>query len=279
MSDSKIYTLEKNITIQMVAENVQRFLSEQKKLTAEALETNNGYLVQAKASESWKKFAGMDSSIQVQLASVGENAISINIGSAKWVDKAGAAVAGALIFWPLLATSAIGAYGQKKLPEEILNFIDRYIASGTYPSAFTFEQPVSETFENAITCPDCHTMNPESSKFCQKCGSKLGLECVSCHTSVNPNQKFCPNCGTSIPSKAPDTEKCLNCDTELLPEQKFCSKCGTPAPIKEPETPVLKCLNCQTVLDPNQKFCPGCGTTLTLLSSNEEEIKNEIEGE
>ncbi|MEG1618180.1 MAG: zinc ribbon domain-containing protein [Eubacterium sp.] len=312
MSDSKVYTLKESISIQMVAENVQRFLSEQKKLISEAIKTSDGYLVQAKAAENWKKFAGMDAGIQVQLSLVGDHSLSANIGSGKWVDKAATAAVGALIFWPLLATSAVGAWGQKKLPEDILNFIDQYVSTGTYPSLFTMENVGTFSAGSGVTCPNCHSFNPVDSKFCQRCGLKLGIECPHCNASIPADTKFCPRCGGSvIPDKEPAADECPNCHTPVSEDQKFCPKCGTPivhmtpkilschmcgavlaenqkfcpecgAPVVPDQPATIECSTCHTVLDASQKFCPECGTPVTVSDSNTptEENKNiKIEGD
>ena len=38
-----------------------------------------------------------------------------------------------LLFWPLAVTAGIGAYKQKKLPEEIFRCIENYLISSTRP--------------------------------------------------------------------------------------------------------------------------------------------------
>lgn len=55
----------------------------------------------------------------------------------------------------------------------------------------------------AFTCPNCSTVNPEGVKFCQECGTKLGVKLKS----------VCPKCGTSNP---PDTRFCGECGNKLI---------------------------------------------------------------
>lgn len=65
-----------------------------------------------------------------------------------------------------------------------------------------------------MKCPSCQTENPDGSKFCEGCGSKLeaqpqGSFCPGCGAQVKPGSKFCPGCGApqggsqSQPSPAP----------------------------------------------------------------------------
>lgn len=49
------------------------------------------------------------------------------------------------------------------------------------------------------TCPECGYENPEGVKFCQECGTKLGV----------PADSICPDCGASNPRGT-----------------KFCGECG-----------------------------------------------------
>jgi len=52
-----------------------------------------------------------------------------------------------------------------------------------------------------INCPDCHTPNPQGSKFCNNCGKPLSAAkkpCPNCGKLLDPNVKFCGNCGTKL---------------------------------------------------------------------------------
>ena len=51
-----------------------------------------------------------------------------------------------------------------------------------------------------MACPSCSVQIPAGSKFCPKCGGKIGGEmiCPNCKTDVPDGSKFCPNCGTKI---------------------------------------------------------------------------------
>lgn len=48
-----------------------------------------------------------------------------------------------------------------------------------------------------LICPQCKFENPDSNKFCQKCGTSLSYKvCPQCSSKVALNQNECDNCGT-----------------------------------------------------------------------------------
>jgi hypothetical protein len=55
--------------------------------------------------------------------------------------------------------------------------------------------------DQAVTCPnpECGHINPEGTKFCQNCGTKLGAPsktfCTSCGAELAAGTKFCGSCG------------------------------------------------------------------------------------
>lgn len=48
-------------------------------------------------------------------------------------------------------------------------------------------------------CPNCDYLNPEGTKFCQECGTKLGLpakaHCTGCGAELAQGTRFCGECG------------------------------------------------------------------------------------
>jgi len=60
-----------------------------------------------------------------------------------------------------------------------------------------------------MQCSRCSRENPESAKFCVKCGARLALVCTQCGTELapDPDVRFCRECGTEVerpPSEAAD---------------------------------------------------------------------------
>ena len=59
MTDSKIFRVEPGITAELIGQEVENFLRNEKELTAEGISSPDGYFVQAKESSTWKKLAGL----------------------------------------------------------------------------------------------------------------------------------------------------------------------------------------------------------------------------
>jgi membrane protease subunit (stomatin/prohibitin family) len=77
-----------------------------------------------------------------------------------------------------------------------------------------------------VECPNCHTVNPESAKFCSSCGTSLApptIVCANCQTENPAGARFCANCGQAL---GPQPVKCATCGTEAAPDAKFCANCG-----------------------------------------------------
>ncbi|MFB0534482.1 MAG: serine/threonine-protein kinase [Anaerolineae bacterium] len=47
----------------------------------------------------------------------------------------------------------------------------------------------------AFLCPTCGTTNRPTARFCQGCGSSLGLTCARCGVRNRPTAQFCGRCG------------------------------------------------------------------------------------
>ncbi len=63
-------------------------------------------------------------------------------------------------------------------------------------NALTQEKQAAEQANAAGVCPSCGHQNPEQTKFCSECGTKLGVtRCVSCGTELAPGTRFCGECG------------------------------------------------------------------------------------
>jgi class 3 adenylate cyclase len=49
-----------------------------------------------------------------------------------------------------------------------------------------------------VKCPKCQADNPETKKFCRKCGTKLVRTCVHCGSEILPDDDFCGECGHNL---------------------------------------------------------------------------------
>ncbi len=221
MAESKVFKLPEGFNASSVGKEVENFLRSEKNLTTEGTQTPDGYFVQAKEHEgsSWKKLAGMTMAIQVQIVEVSDT-ITVNIGNGEWSDKIGAGAVGMVLFAPLAVTAAVGAYNQKKLPNEIFEHIEKFLIGG----GSTVMMNSFGANQNQIMCPNCNSANNKDTKFCGNCGSPLTATFSNCGANVPLGTKFCSECGN--PMNEPD-KTCPGCGAEVAPDMKFCGECGT----------------------------------------------------
>lgn len=223
MAESKIFKLINGLDCEDVGHAVEAFLRDRKNLYTEGTRVPEGYFIQAKEDVQWKKWTGMDASVQVRIIPTGDM-VSIEVGTGKWVEKAGIATVGMVVFAPLAATAALGAWNQKKLPQEIFNYVEQFIMSGGHNVSVSMSMHQGLK-EDQVTCPACKAVNAKGQKFCSACGAKLGAECPHCHASIPIGVKFCPNCGQSTTVE----HICPSCGAHMEEGAKFCANCGASA--------------------------------------------------
>src|SRR5688500_7639057 len=100
-----------------------------KKLETQTFAGPPAWSVQAR-SPGWRKAIGMSTAITVVLRPDGDE-LCVEIGRAKWGDKALAGAAGMLILWPLALTAAAGAYREGQLPKETVRFLTACVEEST----------------------------------------------------------------------------------------------------------------------------------------------------
>ncbi|MDE7261706.1 MAG: zinc ribbon domain-containing protein [Oscillospiraceae bacterium] len=200
MADAKVFRMSASLTLEDVAHALEDFLRTKKFLETEGVsQSETSYFIQARQTEGWKKFVGMDQAIQVRLSVYGDM-LTVDLGAGRWVDKLGAATVGYIVFAPLLITAVIGAIGQQKLPQEIFDFVQRYTYMGKPLDINDFRSPEPEETPAQAFCAACGAVLPEGAKFCPACGKPAA------------QKKACPVCGAEPASEG----------------AKFCSECGAP---------------------------------------------------
>ena len=135
----------------------------------------------------------------------------------------GAGAVGMVLFAPLAVTAAVGAYNQKKLPEEIFEHVEKFLLGGgksVMMNSFGADVPK----EDEVICPNCHSVNDKNTKFCGNCGSPLSSSCPNCGADVAQGAKFCTECGSPMELPA---NVCPECGAEVAADMKFCGECGT----------------------------------------------------
>lgn len=215
MSDTRVYVLN-GTDMQTVAERVETFLKEEKNMEVQGVPSGESYLIQATQKDTLRTIAGMRLATTVQMTVSGDN-LNVTIGEGQWADKLGAGAFGLFIAWPLAVTAGIGAYKQKKLPEEILNLIGQVLmnpgqpvvtpvaptVASTAPATPTAAAPGQGTPQATAAaqtqvCPQCQAQVPAGAKFCNNCGAKLITVCPECGANVRPGSKFCSECGHAL---------------------------------------------------------------------------------
>lgn len=230
MAESRVFQKMNGITVDGIGRSVQNFLRSSKGLVVQGGKAGEGYVVQAKDDDGWKKVSGMASAIEVQISDIG-NGILVNIGNAQWSDKIGAGVIGWFVFAPLAVTSIVGTVQQQKLPGEIFAHIERYVASGGHDMYMgtDFVNPSA----GCIICPHCKSEVPAGQAFCSSCGKPLTKQCPGCNESIPLNLEFCPKCGAN--TNMPRAIRCVACGASLPPDSAFCIVCGARQPQQMPQ--------------------------------------------
>ena len=95
-----------------------------------------------------------------------------------WLDKAAVAAVAAIIFAPLLALPALGAYWQHKITEDAWKIIEAHIArkGGGYVPPMPGR------------CGTCGAVNAAGAAFCSSCGSLV----------QDSSARFCNRCGKPL---------------------------------------------------------------------------------
>ena len=223
MTESRTYLLN-NVDIQIVIDELSRFLHTEKGMDVQTAPTPDGYLLQAgQPKDTLRTLSGMRLATTVQFSIV-ENNLNVTIGEGQWSDKLGAGAVGLFLLWPLAITAGIGAYKQKNLPDEIFHVIgcilqpaaqnmgagapfssgaqtppqpDMHAAPQTQAPT-SGASPIPTPVNEMITCPQCAAKLPAGSNFWNICGTKLNSTCPGCGAPLIPGSKFCSNCGQAL---------------------------------------------------------------------------------
>lgn len=195
MAESRVFMLN-GTDVQDIITRLEMFFRSEKGMQVQSSPTTEGYVIQASdQKDGWKTLTGMRLALTVQL-SVADDRLNVNIGEGQWSDKIGAGAVGLFLAWPLAITAGMGAFKQKKLPDEVFKVIENTIMTGGQSVVVS---GAGQTVPAGMTvCPNCKTQLPAGSKFCNQCGAKLGAKCPSCGADVKPGSAFCSECGQKL---------------------------------------------------------------------------------
>lgn len=191
---------------------------------------NGAITVQAHKEDALRTLAGMSTAQTLIIVSDGDN-LNIEMGTAKWTDKAVVGGVGVLLFPPALITAGIGVFQQSQLTSNAWKFIENYIqtqsafggrraagAQSPYPQPLSYP---SQTPRPPAAPPPPINYSAAGTAGAAPTGTPV---CTSCKQPLRQGAKFCDNCGAPVPT----SNLCKSCGKTLRPGAKFCDNCGSP---------------------------------------------------
>lgn len=185
--DSRYYPGVEADVVQLSTELRGLFDSE---FEVQAFQVSNTSILQARKSSTLRDLTGLSSALTIKITPEA-GGTRVEIGMQKWLDKAAVAGVGVVLFPPLVALAALGAYWQYKLTEDTWKIIENHIAR----KAGGYVPPLPGR------CGTCGAANIAESDFCSACGAnlKVGRSCPKCGTpQKDSSARFCNKCGTAL---------------------------------------------------------------------------------
>lgn len=195
MNETRVFMLN-GTQVQDIVTRLEGFFRTEKGMDVQSSQTTDGCVMQAsQPKDGWKTLTGMRLAVTVQMAVAGDQ-LNVSIGEGQWSDKIGAGAIGLFVAWPLAITAGMGAYKQKKLPSEVFQVIENTIMTGGQPVVVS---GAGQTVADGMTlCPSCKAQLAPGSKFCNRCGAKLGQKCPNCGAEITADSAFCSECGVKL---------------------------------------------------------------------------------
>ena len=195
MNETRVFMLN-GTQVQDIVTRLEGFFRTEKGMDVQSSQTTDGYVMQAsQPKDGWKTLTGMRLAVTVQMAVAGDQ-LNVSIGEGQWSDKIGAGAIGLFVAWPLAITAGMGAYKQKKLPFEVFQVIENTIMTGGQSVVVS---GAGQTVADGMTlCPSCKAQLAPGSKFCNRCGAKLGQKCPNCGAEITADSAFCSECGMKL---------------------------------------------------------------------------------
>lgn len=195
MTETRVFMLN-GTQVQDIVTRLEGFFRTEKGMDVQSSQTTDGYVMQAsQPKDGWRTLTGMRLAVTVQMAVAGDQ-LNVSIGEGQWSDKIGAGAIGLFVAWPLAITAGMGAYKQKKLPFEVFQVIENTIMTGGQPVVVS---GTGQTVADGMTlCPSCKAQLAPGSKFCNRCGAKLGQKCPNCGAEITADSAFCSECGVKL---------------------------------------------------------------------------------
>ena len=150
-------------------------------------------VLQARKTGTLRDLTGLSAALTIKVTPE-HGGTRVEIGMQKWFDKAAVAAVALVVFPPLMALPALGAYWQHKLTEDAWRVIESHIAR----KAGGYVPPMPGR------CGTCGAVVTSGSAFCSGCGANLRAahaSCASCGAQQkDPSARFCNRCGKPLTS-------------------------------------------------------------------------------
>ena len=156
----------------------------------QTFQVSNTSIFQARKSNTLRDLTGLSSALTIKITPE-PGGTRVEIGMQKWFDKAAVAAVGMIMFPPLMALAALGAYWQYKVTEDAWKIIESHIAR----KAGGYVPPMPGR------CGTCGAANVVGSDYCSSCGAnlKVGRYCPHCEApQKEPSARFCNRCGKPL---------------------------------------------------------------------------------
>jgi hypothetical protein len=126
MTESRAFPA-KNLDVQELVQTLGSWLDTEN-FEKQSINTADGaVLIQIAKRGGWRKALGMSTALNVVLRQSDPH-LNVEIGAGRWADKAVAGAVSMVILWPLMFTSAYGAWEQVKMPTRIFEQIGLYLS-------------------------------------------------------------------------------------------------------------------------------------------------------
>ena len=158
----------------------------------QAFQVSTTSIIQTRKSNTLRDLTGLSSALTIKITPE-SGGTRVEIGMQKWFDKAAVAAVGAIVFPPLMALAALGAYWQYKVTEDAWKIIEDHIAR----KAGGYVPPLPGR------CGTCGAASIAGSDYCSSCGAnlKVGRNCPHCGAPQKDRAaRFCNRCGKPLTS-------------------------------------------------------------------------------
>ncbi len=156
----------------------------------QTMQISSTAILQARKTGTLRDLTGLSAALTIKVTPE-HGGTRVEIGMQKWFDKAAVGAVAYLVFPPLLALPALGAYWQHRLTEDAWKIIEAHIAR----KAGGYVPPLPGR------CGTCGSAATSGSDFCSTCGAdmRVGHSCNSCGAEQkDPTARFCNRCGKPL---------------------------------------------------------------------------------